>query len=55
MTEITKSSILTAIKKIDDKNFNKNSLTLNSIKKIDRQGNSLTVDISIPALNKESR
>ena len=54
MTEITKSSILTAIKKIDDKNFNKNSLTLNSIKKIDRQGNSLTVDISIPALNKET-
>ncbi|MCL4278979.1 MAG: hypothetical protein KJZ60_04745, partial [Ignavibacteriaceae bacterium] len=54
MTEITKSSILTAIKKIDDKNFNKNSLTLNSIKKIDRQGNSLTVDISIPVLNKET-
>lgn len=52
MTEITKSSILNAIKKIDDKNFNKNSLTLNSIKKIEREGDSLTVDISIPALNK---
>ena len=54
MTEITKNGILTAIKKIDDKNFNKNSLTLNSIKKIERTGNSLTVDISIPALNKET-
>jgi len=52
MTEITKSSVLNAIKKIEDKNFNKNSLTLNSIKKIERTGNSLTVDISIPALNK---
>lgn len=54
MTEITKSGILSAIKKIDDKNFNRNSLTLNSIKKIERTGNSLTVDISIPALNKET-
>ncbi|MBE0571750.1 MAG: iron-sulfur cluster carrier protein ApbC [Ignavibacteriaceae bacterium] len=54
MPEITKSGILNAIKKIDDKNFNKNSLTLNSIKKIEREGNSLTVDISIPALNKET-
>lgn len=54
MTEITKSGILTAIKKINDKNFNKNSLTLNSIKKIERNGNSLTVDISIPALTKET-
>lgn len=54
MNEITKSAVLTAIRKIDDKNFNKNSLTLNSIKKIERIGNSLTVDISIPALNKET-
>ncbi|MCU0365279.1 MAG: MRP family ATP-binding protein, partial [Ignavibacteriaceae bacterium] len=54
MTEITKSSVLTAIKKIEDKSFNKNSLTLNSIKKLEREGNSLTVDISIPALNKET-
>jgi len=52
MPEITKSSILSAIKKIDDKNFNKNSLTLNSIKKIEQTEKALTVDISIPVLNK---
>lgn len=52
MTEITKSSVLTAIKKIDDKNFNNSSLTLNSIKKLEQDGDALTVDISIPSLNK---
>jgi hypothetical protein len=54
MSGITKSTLLNAIKKIDDKNFNKNSLTLNSIKKLEQEGNSLTVDISIPHLNKET-
>jgi hypothetical protein len=54
MTEITKSSILNAIKKIEDKNFNKNSLTLNSIKKLEQVGDALNVDISIPALNKST-
>ena len=54
MTEITKSSVLSSIKKIDDKNFNKNSLTLNSIKKLEMKGDSLTVDISIPPLNKST-
>ena len=54
MSTITKSTILNAIKKIDDKNFNKNSLTLNSIKKLEQKDNSLTVDISIPNLNKET-
>ena len=54
MTEITKSSVLSAIKKIEDKNFNKNSLTLNSIKKLEQAGEALTVDISIPPLNKET-
>ncbi|NWG29444.1 MAG: iron-sulfur cluster carrier protein ApbC [Ignavibacteriaceae bacterium] len=54
MNEITKSAVLTAIRKIDNKNFNKNSLTLNSIKKIEQSGKSLTVDISIPPLNKAS-
>ncbi len=54
MTEITKSSVLNAIKKIEDKNFNKNSLTLNSIKKLEQVGDALNVDISIPALNKET-
>ena len=54
MTEITKSSVLNSIKKIDDKNFNKNSLTLNSIKKLELEGESLTVDISIPPLYKST-
>jgi ATP-binding protein involved in chromosome partitioning len=54
MSAITKSKILNAIKKIDDKNFNKNSLTLNSIKKLEQEGESLTIDISIPQLNKET-
>lgn len=54
MAEITKSSVLSAIKKIEDKNFNKNSLTLNSIKKLEQAGDALTVDISIPPLNKSS-
>jgi len=54
MTEITKSSVLSSIKKIDDKNFNKNSLTLNSIKKLEMEGKSLTIDISIPPLNKST-
>jgi ATP-binding protein involved in chromosome partitioning len=54
MPEITKSAVLSAIKKIEDKNFNKNSLTLNSIKKLEQVGEALTVDISIPALNKET-
>ena len=54
MSGITKSTLLNAIKKIDDKNFNKNSLTLNSIKKLEQEGNSLTVDISIAHLNKET-
>lgn len=54
MADITKSSVLSAIKKIDDENFNKNSLTLNSIKKLEQKGDSLTIDISIPSLNKSS-
>jgi ATP-binding protein involved in chromosome partitioning len=54
MTELTKSSVLSAIKKIEHKNFNKNSLTLNSIKKLEQVGEALTVDISIPPLNKET-
>lgn len=54
MTEMTKSSVLGAIKKIEDENFNKNSLTLNSIKKLERDNDSLTIDISLPPLNKSS-
>lgn len=54
MADITKSAVLNAIKKIEDDRFNKNSLTLNSIKKLEHHGDSLTIDISIPALSKET-
>ncbi|MBT8377804.1 MAG: Mrp/NBP35 family ATP-binding protein [Ignavibacteria bacterium] len=50
MADITKSNILSTIKSISDKNFNLNSLTLNSIKKIEHSENSLTVDLSIPEI-----
>lgn len=50
MADITKSSVLNAVKKADDKNLNLGSLTLNSIKKIELENDSLTVDISIPGL-----
>ena len=54
MDAITKSTLLNAIKKISDKNFNKNLLTLNSIKNIEQKDDSLTIDISIPHLSKET-
>jgi len=54
MAEITKNSVLNAIKKIDDKNFNTNSLTLNSIKKLEQDNDVLNIDISLPAAKKES-
>lgn len=50
MADITKSSVLSALKKIDDDNFNKNLLVLNSIKSIDVKGKELKIDVvlSIP-------
>jgi ATP-binding protein involved in chromosome partitioning len=54
MDAITKTNVLNAIKKISDKNFNNNLLTLNSIKKIEQKENTVTIDISIPHLSKES-
>ena len=54
MTEITKSSVLNAIKKIEDKDFNKNSLSLNSITKLEQENDALNIDISIPALKQKS-
>lgn len=50
MADITKSGILNAIKRLNDKNLNLNSLTLNSIIKIEGSNDSLTVDLSIPEL-----
>ncbi len=50
MTDITKSAILNAIKRLNNENINLNSLTLNSIK-IEQSNDSLTVDLSIPELS----
>ncbi len=47
MTDLTKSGILSALKKVDDPNFNKDLLILNSIKNFNLSGNKLTVDISL--------
>jgi len=50
MTDITKSGILNAIKKANNKNLNLQSLTLNSIKKIELDNDSLTVDLAITGI-----
>jgi ATP-binding protein involved in chromosome partitioning len=47
MSDLTKNEILNAIKKVDDSNFNKDFLIVNSIKNFDVKDNKLTVDISI--------
>ena len=47
MADLTKSGILNALKKVEDSNFNKDLLILNSIKKFEVKGNDLFVDISI--------
>jgi ATP-binding protein involved in chromosome partitioning len=47
MSDLTKNEILNALKKIDDDNFNKDFLILNSIKKFEIKDNNLSVDISI--------
>lgn len=47
MSEITKSGILNSLKNISHKDFNTNLLSLNSIQKIEQQGNSLNLDITI--------
>ncbi len=47
MADITKSGILNALKKVDDPNFNKDLLILNSIKNVESKGNLLKVDLSL--------
>jgi ATP-binding protein involved in chromosome partitioning len=47
MPDLTKNEILNALKKVDDSNFNKDFLILNSIKKFEIKNNNLSVDISI--------
>ena len=48
MNDVTKSSILNSIKKIEDEKFNKNLLTLNSIKEMKTENNVLSITMSVP-------
>ncbi len=48
MNDVTKSSILNSIKKIEDEKFNKNLLTLNSIKEMKTENNILSITMSVP-------
>ena len=47
MSEITKSTIINSLKNIQHKLFNTNLLTLNSIKKLEVDKNSLSLDLSL--------
>lgn len=47
MPDITKNEILNAIKRVDDKNIDKNHLILNSIKSFEVKDNILTLDLSL--------
>jgi ATP-binding protein involved in chromosome partitioning len=49
MADITKSEILSTLKRIDDKNINTDFLILNSIKEYESKGNKLNLTISVPA------
>jgi len=48
MTDITRSEVLNAIKKVSDKNFNKDLLILNSIKNCEFKGKELHLTIVLP-------
>src|ERR1035437_8622934 len=48
MSDVTKSGILIALKKVEDADFNRNHLLLNSIKKVDVNNDSLTVNFLLP-------
>src|SRR5690554_3057529 len=47
MPDVTKSGLLNILKNIDDKNLNKDLLTLNSIKNFNLKDDKLTVDVSL--------
>ncbi len=53
MSGLTKSEILNALKKTEDPGFNKNLLTLNSIKDFKVNGNILDLTISLPVPGSE--
>ncbi len=50
MPDLTKSEVLSALKKVDDAGVNKDLMMLNSIKSLDVKGNnlSITVSLSVP-------
>ena len=47
MADLTKSGVLNALKKVEDPNFNKDLLILNSIKNFEIKGDKLTVDVAL--------
>jgi len=53
MSDITKTGILNSLKKVEDPNFNKDLLILNSIKKFEVNDNSLNLELSftLPSSN----
>ncbi|NWF90854.1 MAG: Mrp/NBP35 family ATP-binding protein [Ignavibacteriaceae bacterium] len=53
MIDITKSDILAALKKIDEPNFNKDVLILNTIKKYELSDHKLNLFLSLPILERE--
>ncbi len=48
MSDITKSEILSTLKKIEDSNLNKNFLILNAIKNFEVKGNELKLEMTLP-------
>jgi ATP-binding protein involved in chromosome partitioning len=48
MTDITKSDLLATLKKVDDKDFNKDVLILNTIKNLSISDHTLSVHLSLP-------
>ena len=48
MTDITKSDLLNTLKKVDDKDFNKDVLILNTIKNLGISDHTLSVHLSLP-------
>ena len=49
MSDITKSDILNSLKKVDNPQFKKELLILNSIKNIETKGKNLLVDVVLPS------
>lgn len=49
MFEITKSSVINSLKKINDNKFNTGLLTLNSIKKLEQKDSHLSIELYLPS------